>query len=940
MSLVRTKLFAPPLHQDLLLRPALLARLNAGLRLQRRLSMLVAPAGFGKTTLAASWLQLRAEGERLRAEVAEPQPSALSPQPFISAWLTLDAADSDPVVFASYLVAALETVQPVAIRSVAALLEPSQSAGLADVCVALINAFAALPADEPPVVLVLDDYHTIAAPAVHQALGFLAERLPPQLHLLLLSREDPPLPLARLRARGALTELRASDLHFSRAEVQAFLHAVARLSLSDDQVALLDARTEGWPAGLQLAALSLQGSPDLAAAIAAFAGDDRFVLDYLLDEVVAHQPESVRAFWMVTAGLDRMCADLCAHLVGAGAWPSAERALGPGEAQVMLEYLERRNLFLVPLDGRRQWYRYHQLFADLLRSRLLREAPGAVAALHRAASAWFAAHALSGEAIQHALAAGDTDSAAELIVAAVPAWQDRNEVQLLCAQIERLPPALIARHAPLAIAYAQGLISSGRNAEAAAALDALAPESLDPMGQIALAMTRVVIAGAQGDARAVARLAATILPWLPAEDSATRGMITFSSGLAAYLQGDVMTGIEHCKQAIAQLESVGNRTVALVAIQTLASLQIVSGELRAAEATCARALALGALPGGELLSATCPALIVLSGLHYEWNALAEAERLARRALDLSRRWGHEGLQTQALATLALACFVQGAHAEATDLLDEAAVLGEGRGEALLVLRVAALHGLHHQAERARERGALARIRAWADGAPALPGLALPASADEERRLIRAREQLSGGQARAALADLEALQATAAAAGRVGRVIEAAALQAITWQRLGDLARATANLDQALSLAAPQHYLRLFLDLGEPLQRLGRDVLQRWGDQHPWRAYLQQILAAFGGDPNATRNMQHAKYATSALSPQPSALSPQPLAEPLSEREIEVLRLVAAGLSNSVIAEQLILAPGTVKRHLHNIYGKLGVDDRLQAVNRGRELGLL
>src|SRR5919199_1811962 len=422
--ILATKLYLPPPRPNLVVRPRLIARLNDGLR--HKLTLISAPAGFGKTTLLSAWVAGRAES---------------------TAWLSLDEGDSDPIRFLTYVVAAVQSIAPTIGAEVMAALQSSQPPPTETLLTALLNDLATIPGQ---VVLVLDDYHLIDARAVDTALSFLLEHLPAQLHLVLATREDPQLPLARLRVRSQLIEVRAADLRFTAGEAATFLTEVMDLDLSADHIAALEERTEGWIAGLQLAGLSMQGRTDIPGFIQAFAGDHRYIADYLIDEVLRRQSEHVRHFLLQTAILDRLSGPLCDAITGQQG----------GTAR--LEALERGNFFVVPLDDRRQWYRYHHLFGEVLAAHLRAEHPDLVATLHRRASMWYEQHGLAAEAIHHALAAADVERAADLIEVTVPATQRSRQEATLLGWLMALPDAVVRRRPVLSAAYASTLMSTGR----------------------------------------------------------------------------------------------------------------------------------------------------------------------------------------------------------------------------------------------------------------------------------------------------------------------------------------------------------------------------------------------------------------------------------------------------------------------------------------------
>jgi LuxR family maltose regulon positive regulatory protein len=425
--ILTTKLFIPPLRPNAVVRSRLIEQLRAGLH--GKLSLIAAPAGFGKTTLVSTWL----------AACGRPV-----------AWVSLDAGDSDPTRFLTYVVAALRTIVPTIGEELFAVLQSPQPPPIDALLPTLLNEIASLP---QPVILVLDDYHTIDARPIDQALAFLLDHLPPQLHLAITTREDPQIPLARLRARGQLTEVRASDLRFTTAEAAVFLKQVMDLGLSAEDVAALESRTEGWIAGLQLAALSMRGRDDLGQFVRAFAGDNRYIVDYLIEEVLQGQPETVRSFLLQTSILDHLSGPLC------------DAVTGQTRGQAQLEALHRSNFFVIPLDDRRQWYRYHHLFAEVLATHLRTEQPDLVTVLHQRASGWYAQHGELTDAIRHALAAQDFARAADLIELAIPAMSRSRQEATLLGWLKTLPNELIRARPVLSVASAHLLLTSVRDKE-------------------------------------------------------------------------------------------------------------------------------------------------------------------------------------------------------------------------------------------------------------------------------------------------------------------------------------------------------------------------------------------------------------------------------------------------------------------------------------------
>ena len=909
--LLATKLYIPPLRPNVVLRPRLVERLQAGLH--GKLTLIAAPAGFGKTTLLSAW-------------------AAACDRPV--AWLSLDDGDSDPTRFLLYLVAALQTVAPTVGEGTLRVLQPPQPPPIDAILTTLLNDIAALP---DPFILMLDDYHAIDAQAVDQALTFLVEHLPPQLHLVIATREDSPLPLARFRARGQLTELRATDLRFTSAEVAAFLNHVMGLRLSTDDIAALEARTEGWIAGLQLAALSMHGRSDSARFIQAFTGSHRFVLDYLVEEVLQQQPTPIQQFLLHTSILDRLCGPLCDAVLGAPA----------GSGQAALHAIERANLFLVPLDGERHWYRYHHLFGEFLRQRLAQDANrvgGDLAGLHGRASAWYEAEGLDLEALHHAAAAADHDRVARL---AERSWEHMDSSFQSVAWrrwVQQLPEAVVRARPVLCTQYAWALMDAGE-VEASEAwlraaersLASLVDSAIVPAGTaepmvvdakeqlsslpVRIAVARAYLAQARGDVAATVRHAALALASDAAVEPLLRAQAEVLMGFARWANGELEQAhratadwIEHTRQA-------GNLAFALASGFYLAEIRIAQGQLREAARLYRQFLQLVPADDEAIRQAAPHLHLGLALVAHEQgdeptaarHLQASKERGERASLsDWPFRWSLAQARIQESA---------GAWEAALDLLDAASRLYV-RNPVPDVRPVAAI-----KARISIRQGGLTAALAWAaeHGLSTADDLSYGREFEHmtlARLLIaRYRQERADSHLHDALGLLGRLLAAAEAGGRVGNVIEILLLQALAHEAHGDLHSAQMPFARALALAEPEGYVRLFVDEGPPLARLLRTMQQ---EGRKANGYLHSLLAAFGRQPDLP----------------PPSVSPPASEEPLSEREREVLRLIAEGLSNQELAARLYLSPHTIKVHTRNIYGKLGVTSRTQALARARALGIL
>ena len=914
--LLRTKLLAPPPRPDIVHRPRLVARLDTGLR--GKLTLLAAPAGFGKSTLLASWRATPAGREMPLA------------------WVALDAADNDPVRFWRYLGSALDTLHCGIADGALALLRSPQPP-LETALTALLNGLATLSHDA---VLVLDDYHAIASVAIHRGLAFLLDHLPPRMHLLLASRADPPLPLARLRARGELVEIRADDLRFTTEEAATFLTDLRGLALLQADVALLAGRTEGWIAGLHLAALALRDRADLHDAIAAFAGSNRYVMDYLAEEVLAAQPEAVQSFLHWTAILERLSAPLCAAVTG----ESAE------ECQAMLEALDRGNLFLAPLDDERRWYRYHQLFGEVLRQRLRQVEPGLAPLLHRRAAASFEAQGMIAEAVRHALAGQAWDDAARLAERHAFALTSRGEVATVLGWFDAFPDSVVRARPMLAIRHAATLMytrqlaaAESRLADAERASDTDAIADKRPTVQGWVATIRGDIARIAGDLDRCVALSRRALELLPDAEVIARAAAELNAARAYLISGDVSPATERrAESAVAAARASGNLHAILTSLNNLAWIRFLQGRLKSATETYAQAAA--AVPGepGALVNGAAYHL-GLGASHYERDELDAAGDLLARGLALARGTltVDARIIARGCATWARLLQARGDSAGALAALDDLAALGRERGFAPYPLALLAAA----RAGAVLAGGDVDAATRWA----AECGLDLtdPGGFDDEYAyltLIRVRVAQtlqasvapSGGDSLAQAAGLlDRLLDMAEAGERQSSAIAILAVRALVERARGDEPAALAALATALHLAAPERFVRVFLDEGAPMAALLAALLT--GRRGTAAAPLAPVTRAF------------AERLLGKLAPVGGAVPGDKVApttpvgalpEALTTREHEVLRLLAEGLTNAEIAERLFIGRGTVKTHVNRLLGKLGAGNRTQAIARARALHLL
>jgi LuxR family maltose regulon positive regulatory protein len=907
--LLATKLHVPRPRPGFLARPRLLERLTQGTA--GALTLVCAPAGFGKTTLLGDWARR-------------------SRQPL--AWLSLDGGDSDPARFWRYVAAALDELRPGVGQRVDALLQGAQPS-LEAVLTVLINELVEEPEQ---VVLVLDDYHLVEALAVHESLARLLERLPSQLRLVLASRADPPLPLARLRAGGQLTELREADLRFCAEEAAELLRTAVGAELPEAAVAALGERTEGWAAGLQLAALSLRGQDDVGAVVEGFSGGHRYVLDYLTEEVLDRQPEPLRGFLLETSILERLSGPLC------------EAVTGRADSQELLEQAERANLFLHPLDEVRAWWRYHQLFADLLRVRLQLEQPGRVSELHRAAATWHEAQGLADEAIGHALAAGDATWAARLIERQIDARILRWEGVTLQRWFAALPAKLVRSRPRLSLAQArlalirgdleaiEGPLEAAEHGAAEAAEEPYEPSvgraaSMLANLPAAIALERAGLAHLRGDAEQMAASARRALAALGEDEWMLESLTHWYLAVAEWLAGRLANAEAALASGIARWRAASQRAPAAAALgyHGLGLVQRDRGRLEAALATYREALAVAAEPDGPAPQIAGVAQVGMAGVLYERDQLDAALEYACEGVALCRQLAYTPPLANGLVTLAWIRQHRGDRAGALD------AIGEAERIQLSPVVVGLLNPV--PAERARLALAQGDVDAavrWAR-THGLTAEDEPSYPREREYLVLVRVLLAKQAPEQALGLLGRLHAQAAAQGRTGSLIEVRTLQALARAAGGDQAGALAALAEALALAAPEDYLRVFVDEGPPMAGLLRQLLMGRRQQRPGAAagaprdHLARLVDAFEQADLPVR-----------LRVRPGGAVVAGLIEPLTERELEVLRLLAAGAPNRTIAKELVVTLDTVKRHLSHLFSKLEVANRTQAVARARELGLL
>ena len=913
-QLLATKFFVPASSHALIPRPRLTALLDEGLR--RKLTLLSAPAGFGKTTLLSDWLRSR------------------PPEGPPVAWVSLDEDDNDPVRFWNYVFTALDSCQPGLCSQLLAFLHTQQTPPLQSVLTALINT--SLKRAEP-LLLVLDDYHVITEQVVHDSLGYLLEHLPSHLHIYLSTRYDPPLPLSRLRVRDQVLEIRTDQLRGTPQEGAAFLREVMGIELTGSVLQGIMAHTEGWLAGLQLLGLSLQGRRDPNAVLNELRGSQRYTLDYLTEEVLEQQSVDVQAFLLRTSLLERLSAPLCDAL------------LEQAGSQQMLEELERANLFIVALDAERRWYRYHALFAEALRYRLEQMHPEEVSGLYLRASEWYAGQGNIDEAVQYALQAQVWQKAADLIeqIPYALSWGISDHARLR-RSLEALPVEIRRSRCRLCLAYAKTLFMVApypviedwlQNAETALwstfndrdGTDVISASEKDEQENLLgmIAAYRAIIAGYhRGDGQATLAFCQEALDHLPNWNVSALAEVAYAQALAHHSFGEIVAAIQSMKEALALAHSSGEISTPLVYLGRTAYSLIVAGKLHEAAQVAELAARLGTAPGGLMHAMLCWTSIFHAVVLWQWNRLDEALDLALQAVQLSE-------QTETIVSLYLGY-----------TLLMRVYLGRGDREAA--------RSAFHQAEQAMAKtyssyrrnvyiiddwvqfwlvcGEIERAVAWAEELMH-SDRAATAYLREREDVARARILLASKQHAQALELLEPLLVTAQKQERWSHVIEMLLLQALAYQLADEEPQALSALVQAVGLGEPEGYIRSFVEEGSSMAALLVRLREQQLKQGP-TPYLNTILAAF--PPEERLHEGHLERVNWSIRHIPS----QPLDAPLSERELDVLRLLARGASNQEIAEELVVALNTVKHHVGNILSKLGASNRTQAVAQARSLGLL
>jgi LuxR family transcriptional regulator, maltose regulon positive regulatory protein len=932
-TLVLTKLHAPPPRQVVVLRPTLMAALaNAK---GYRLMLVSAPPGYGKTTLVSSWL-------------------AKTDLPF--AWFSLDESDNDPIRFLEYTLTALHTIVPAIRLELLDLLQGQQAASFQTLMALLINEAA----EAGDFFLVLDDFQVLHAPLILDMLGYLLEHLPPAMHLVLLSRTDPPLPLSRLRARGQLMEIRAEQLRFSTLEIAQFYDEVMGLKLSASDVLAIETRTEGWIAGLQLAGLAMQnpltspGAKDAHSFITAFTGNNAYIIDYLTEEVLRSQPEIIRSFLLQTAILDRMCGSLCEAVV---------TTTEPIDGQAMLETIERNHLFAIQLDSERRWYRYHHLFKEVLSRRLEALSPGKISGLHCRASAWFEQHGLIHEAIQHAMQARDSDRTARLVEQHGCDLLMGGELVTLAGWLAAIEPYTHTRPW-LAMQKAWVLSLSGHPERAETAIDAgeqlLA--TLELTGEVrtlrgSLAAARAHWANTQGKtdlAVHAARQAIDLLGDSSDFSCSLRSVATSLLGDASWAQGKMSEARQAYADAVQIGQIAGNPHMTMMSNTSLADVYFEQGQFHQAARLYSETLQMAERIDGPDSAYAQGIHFGLGRVFYAWNRPDEAAESIEQCRRLCQQWDSVNLQAACLALNARVEHARGGMGMGQESAATAAAVTFAAAGAEQLLRQnpfspywsmwvrTALAHLWLDEGKIEKSFLLIRDMDFLPDDCTLDMVSLasipldgPISYGlEPAYLVLARLFLKLGNPDVVLTLCERMLPQARAGGRGKTETELLVLQALAFQAKKELACALTVLERAIALAWPEQFTRVFLDEGEPMMKLLYQATAR-GIGGEFVAEMLSVMdrpAGMGSSP-----MQPSQGAPVEKETQRGQ---QLLIEPLSAREMEVLRCIAEGCSNQEIAERFVLSPKTVKRHISNIYAKLEAKSRTQAVSLARTLKLL
>jgi LuxR family maltose regulon positive regulatory protein len=896
-TLLATKLYRPRPTSNLVARPRLIQRLDKGLRNGHCLFLVVAPAGYGKTTLVTDWLGQTATS---------------------SAWLLLDQGDNDPIRFFTYIVAALQALDLKVGQSLLETFHTMPQSPEALAC-PLINDLASV---DRPIILALDDYHRITDGLIQEAMAFLLDHAPLHLHLVVLTRADPSLPLPRLRVRERMTEVRDRDLRFTPEEMTTFFNSIHRLNLPAEQIAALESRTEGWPAGVQLAALSLQGCSAERATqfVSAFSGSHHYVIDYLADEVLHHQPDEVQSFLLQTSILDRLTGPLCDAVLG-----------GRSDSDRMLMELERKNLFLIPLDNERKWYRYHHLFSDLLFRRLKATQSHGLGELYLRAAAWLEQNGYLGNAVDYALKAQEYELAFRLMDQIKSSLWNRGEVRMLLSWFNTVPEELVRSHPDWSIVRGGCFMLVGCFDEAEkwlqAAEDGLGPMTASDRHAVLriqrILLYRSVCARFRGEFSRAIALSQSGLDRTLTTEVRDRGSALLFLGQAHYCAGNTDLAEQVLIDAMQTTRTAGHSAAYLNACHYLAQLRVLQGRLHEASTIYEQATRFAGEQETPVQAGT--EYTGLGDLKREWNQLEAAAVEIQKGLELAEAGDFIHFLTDVYPARVRLAMAQKDWETAWSSIQKAEQVARRCSTSIELENLQASRARLHLAQ-----GNLAKAGQWVETLRAeMKGVdfAGPFGPQQEFELLTlARIWLAQGKTDQAASLLERIRSAAEDSKRYGRVLEAQMLQALVNQAAGNEAQAVEELSRVLIQAEPEGYVRLFLDEGAPMAKLLCKVSTRTTTE--LRDYAGRLLTAY--------------YGELAKQPVPlaKALQGGPLIEPLTERELEVLHLIAAGWSNREIADKLVISVRTVKKHVENIHAKLGVQSRTQAAVKARELNLL
>jgi LuxR family maltose regulon positive regulatory protein len=914
--ILATKLFIPPTGKSLVVRPRLLEKLDGILQPDYRLMFVSAPPGFGKTTLISTWVS------SLKSTEHQPSPSV--------AWLSLDDRDNDPIIFWIYFISALQATQVGIGKKALTLLQADSPPNLEAILASLVNNLVML---STPFILILDDYHLIRSAEIHKSLSFFIEHMPPQFHLVILSRTDPPLPLALLRGRGQLLELRMADLRFSNEEATIYLNEGMKLALLPEAVNLLNTKTEGWAAGLQMAALSMQGRQDTSQFIESFSASNRYILDYLVEEVLNRLTEDIQEFLLRTSILDRLNGPLC------------DAVTGRQDSRAMLNALERANLFILPLDSRREWFRYHHLFGELLRRRFLQtENEATIKTLQRRAVDWLNANGHFDLAVEYALNFADFELATHLMVTAGEQFFTGNLLNTFLNLAARLPDEQIARNLTLACMLAWAAHATGHPQRAEQYIHLVENQtgrtidefvgypddpSLTPQIKAALIELGAARARINVDRFEITRtfhLVEKLLPYLVSErdsepctfnkPSKLRGPMIFILGLAQKLHGDIALAAQTFIDGVAEGRRTQNFHILALSMGHLGETQVIQGRLHDAQRTFSEALD-APLETLQTSSFFGISRVGLGNLAYEWNDLEGAINYLEAGIEQGKLWSSWECLLPGYTGLARLHAARQDWNSAFNTLNELQT-NTRENQGIIQASAESFRALLHL-----WNGNLEAASRWAeDFDPDLPRDYVLAR--EYDALVRCRIWTAQGEAEKAEKLLDQIIRDARQGGRNRPWLEAMCLRSLLFGATRRKGEALTTLQSALEAAEPEGYIRVFVDEGEPMAKLLAAAIQK--GIHP--KYASRLLAAF---PDSSQlQLTKVDFLKHDLN----------LIEPLSGREIEILQLIEAGLTNKEIAQKLCISVRTVKFHTGNLFGKFGVKSRTESIAKARTLGFI